>query len=272
MNTVFKKYKNIHEGKRVFLIANGPSLAYTNLDLIKDEISIAMNKVSLIYSKNKLWRPTYYMFSSTNVNSPQWGQSWIDAVREASSEERSIPFIAGQFRSPIDPNNTIPRINWFNSMSETKPSAKGDVQKSCFSTNIIERIDKSGTTMNLALQLTYHMGFSEVIFLGADLGFTMDTGSKCDPNHFDESYRANVSRPEKANNQMRNIHSLAYRYFLKRDNNVKFYNASLKTCLDVYPIIDYKKYILHNNIVLQEDKLKQAKSFWRAPHQYIIKK
>ena len=272
MNTVFEKYKNIHEGKRVFLIANGPSLAYTNLDLIKDELSIAMNKVSLIYPKNELWRPTYYMFSSTNVNSPKWGRSWIDAVRVASAEERSIPFVASQFKNPIDPNNNIPRINWFGSMSETKPSIKGDVQKSCFSTNIIERIDKSGTTMNLALQLTYHMGFSEVVLLGADLGFTKDTGSSSDPNHFDPSYRADLSRPEKCNNQMRNIHSLAYKYFLKRDKTTKFYNASLKTSLDVYPIIDYEKYILSDQLIFEQAKLKKAKEFWDFPHQYIVYK
>ena len=85
MNTVFEKYKNIHEGKRVFLIANGPSLAYTNLDLIKDELSIAMNKVSLIYPKNELWRPTYYMFSSTY---------FFIAIRSINSISKLIPYLS----------------------------------------------------------------------------------------------------------------------------------------------------------------------------------
>ena len=48
-NNNLKKYKNIHKGKRVFLIGNGPSLAQTDLDLIKDEYSIAMCRISLIY-------------------------------------------------------------------------------------------------------------------------------------------------------------------------------------------------------------------------------
>ena len=50
-NDDLKKYKNVHKGKRVFLIGNGPSLAKTNLDLIKDEYSIAMCRISLIYPK-----------------------------------------------------------------------------------------------------------------------------------------------------------------------------------------------------------------------------
>jgi hypothetical protein len=227
-----------------------------------------MNKVSLIYPKNKLWRPTYYLFSSTNVNSPIWGQSWIDAVREAASEERTIPFIATQFKEAIDPNNTIPRINWFSSMSENKPSPEGDVLESCFSTDIVKRIDKSGTTMNLALQLAYHMNFSEIIFLGADLGWTKDLGSESDPNHFDKSYRANISNPQKANYQMRNIHSLAFSKLKQRNKNTKLYNASLKTCLDIYPIINYEKYILENEIVPLQDKIEAAKEFWEKPPQY----
>jgi len=273
MNTVFEKYKDIHKGDRVFLIANGPSLAYTNLDLIKDEISIAMNKVSLIYPKNELWRPTYYLYSSTNVNSPVWGQSWIDAVRAATVEEKTTSFISTQFKGAIDPENTIPRINWFSSMSENKPAPNGDILESCFSPNITERIDKSGTSMNLALQLSYHMNFKEIIVLGADLGFVADQGSTSDPNHFDKSYRADIAphKVVKINNQMRNIHSLAYRRFLERDESVKFYNASLNTCLDVYPIIDYEKYILSDQLIFEQAKLKKAKEFWDFPHQYIVK-
>ena len=50
-NKIFKKYKDLHKGKRVFLVANGPSLLNTNLDLLENEISFAMNRVSLIYNK-----------------------------------------------------------------------------------------------------------------------------------------------------------------------------------------------------------------------------
>lgn len=268
MNTVFKKYKDIHKNQRVFLIANGPSLADTNLDYLEGEITIAMNKVSLIYSKNPKWLPTYYLFSSTNVNHPDWGKSWTDAVVNSLKEKSTTSFIASKFRPTIDPKAEFDNVNWFSSMSETKPSPDGLIANSCFSTNIVERIDKSGTTMNLALQLAYHMGFNEIIFLGADLGWTKDLGSQSDPNHFDKSYRANISNPEKANNQMRNIHSLAYKNFMAKDKNIKFYNASLKTCLDVYPIIDYEKYVLENKVVRLNKKSKKATNFWREPHQF----
>jgi len=271
-NIVFEKYKDIHRNQRVFLIGNGPSLAETDLDLLANETTIAMNRVSLIYSKNPRWRPTYYLFSSTNVRHPIWGRAWTGSVQEAVSHPETTSFIARMFKGQIDPRNEYPQINWFDSMSEQKPPMSGDISPNSFSTNIVERIDKTGTTMNLALQLVYHMGFGEVVFVGADLGWTGDRGSENDPNHFDKSYRADIA-PEKVykiNHQMRNIHSLAYKHTLKRDPEAKFYNASYKTVLDIYPIIDFKDYILCDKISYRGADLEKAKAFWDKPHQFIM--
>ena len=102
--------------------------------------------------------------------------------------------------------------------------------------------------MNLALQLAYHMGFKEIVFIGADLGWTKDIGTKNDPNHFDKNYRANISNPYKANQQMRNVHKLALSIFNKNKPHVKIYNASIKTVLDVYPIIQFNDYVKNNKI------------------------
>jgi uncharacterized FlaG/YvyC family protein len=271
-NHVFEKYKDIHKNQRVFLIANGPSLADTDLDLLANETTIAMNRVSLIYNRNPFWRPTYYLFSSTNVRNPIWGRSWTDSVRTAISHQKTTSFIAEMFKYIIDPMDTYPQANWFKSMSEQKPAMSGDISEQSFSTNIVERIDKSGTTMNLALQLAYHMGFNEIVVVGADLGWSGDRGSESDPNHFDKSYRADIP-PEKVykiNNQMRNVHSLAYKHFVEKNKDVKFYNASLKTVLDVYPIIDFKEYILNNKVKHLDEKLEEAKNFWDKPHQFKI--
>lgn len=272
-NSVFESYKDIHKGKRVFLIANGPSLADTNLDFLENEISFAMNRISLLYNKFPKWRPTYYLFSSTNVKPHNpWGAEWLQSVITSLSCDKTTSFISSVFKEYIDPHNSYPQVKWFNSMSETKPDMNGNISFDCFSPNVVERIDKSGTSMNLALQLAYHMGFDEVIIVGADLGWTADRGSKNDPNHFDKSYRANIppEKVNKANHQMRNVHSLAYRYFLDKNQNTKIYNASLKTVLDVYPIIDYEKYILDNVVEYDEKRMETAKSFWNRNHQFAL--
>ena len=267
MNKVFEKYKDTHKGKRAFLIGNGPSLNKTNLNLLEHEISFAMNKISLLYDKYPKWKPTYYLFSSSNVNHPDWGKSWTQSVRESLAVEETTSFVANIFKKTIDPKNDFPNTKWFSSMSEHKPDQNGLIKSKCFSKNVVERIDKSGTTMNLALQLCLHMGFSEIVLLGTDLGYKLDTGSKKDPNHFDKSYRANISNPRKANNQMRNIHSLAYNVFKKRD--VKMYNATVETHLDVYPIINFEKYVLNNEVIVSQKRLEQAKKSWDVKPQYV---
>ena len=53
VNEVFREYKDIHKDERVFLIGNGPSLAETDLNLLKSEKTIAMNRISMMYEKTK---------------------------------------------------------------------------------------------------------------------------------------------------------------------------------------------------------------------------
>ena len=270
-NKVFEPYKDIAGNHRVFLIANGPSLADTDLDLLENETTIAMNRVSLLYDKHEKWRPSYYLFCSTNVRRHNpWGKDWVKSVQTSVSQKETTSFVSSEFKPEIDPSDLYPQIKWFHSMSETKPAPNGDLSPSCFSKNIVERIDKSGTTINLALQLAYHMNFSEIIILGADLGWSGDRGSKNDPNHFDKSYRANVppEKVHKMNHQMRNVHSLALKNLKEKNPNVKVYNASLKTVLDIYPIIDYKKYVLENKVEYNNERLSKAKSFWDRPAQF----
>ena len=120
MNENLLKYKDIHLDKRCFVIGNGPSLNKTNLDLIKDEYSIAMNRISMIYSKTE-WRPSYYLFCSTNINNPDWGEQWKESVLEATKEERTKSFVWTIFRNRV----SHPAIEWFDIMSELGCGKKG---------------------------------------------------------------------------------------------------------------------------------------------------
>ena len=46
---------------------------------------------------------------------------------------------------------------------------------------------------NVALQIANYMGFSEIIILGADLGWKADDGkNNSDPNHFCKDYSADI--------------------------------------------------------------------------------
>ena len=245
-NNNLKKYKNIHKGKRVFLIGNGPSLAQTDLDLIKDEYSIAMCRISLIYDKTK-WRPSYYLFSSSNCKDKRWGKEWTDSVLDSAKEPKTKSFIWEKYHKHFDANNKLKNVEWIRSISEKKPNSNGDYDLSWWPENIEERMDKSGTSMNLAIQLANYMGFSEMIFLGTDLGFSVQKELNHDPNHFLGKYNADIPehKVDKINNQMANVHRLAR---MKIPKEIKMYNASLNTKLDVYPKICYLTLMKQNKI------------------------
>lgn len=52
--------KNQYVDKRCFIIGNGASLRVEDIDLIKEEVTIASNRIYNIFS-NTSWRPTIYM-------------------------------------------------------------------------------------------------------------------------------------------------------------------------------------------------------------------
>lgn len=55
----WKDLKNKYKGQRGFIIGNGPSLQVQDLDLLQNEITIASNRIYLLFNKTK-WRPTIY--------------------------------------------------------------------------------------------------------------------------------------------------------------------------------------------------------------------
>ena len=61
-----KKMENIHIGDRCFIVATGPSLTMSDLELIKDEIAFGMNSITKIFDKTD-WRPTYYGIQDRQV-------------------------------------------------------------------------------------------------------------------------------------------------------------------------------------------------------------
>lgn len=54
-----KKYKDIHQRERCFIVATGPSLTLSDLEVLKNEYTFGMNSIVKLFDKTD-WRPTYY--------------------------------------------------------------------------------------------------------------------------------------------------------------------------------------------------------------------
>ena len=227
------KLENIGLGKRIFLVGNGPSLNDMNLDLLENEDTMAMNRIDLLFPKTK-WRPTYYIFCSSNCEHGEWGDKWSRSILNVSREEKTTPIIWSRFKNSIERNGggTLPeKTLWLNSMSENQIGT--DEQ---FSTDAFKRLDKSGTTMNVALQLAYYMNYEEVYIIGCDSNWvtakeTMKTEDG-DINHFHPDYHAFIGDGNHEFWRMNTTHLTASKYFKQAGR--KIWNAGYNSAINAW--------------------------------------
>lgn len=167
-----RSFFNSHKGERCFLIANGPSLKNVDLSLIKNEISIGMNRIYLLFDDD--FHTTYF----TTVNE----------------------LVIEQFSEDIAKLNCYKFVNWkqrkiFSDNAEIGYFMVSQALDDGFSTDITKGVYSGGTITYVSLQLAYYMGFSEVILIGLDHNFAdkgtpnkTEVRSGEDKNHFHPDY------------------------------------------------------------------------------------
>ena len=218
--------KDIHKGKRAFVIANGPSLKQTDMSKLKNEFTFGMNRIYLMFPE--LGFSTTYL---TVVN---------DLVIEQTASDLaalSLPkFIAWRSRRHFPKELSIPQLPTFLYTSYTGPH---------FSTDVRGRVWEGATVTNVTLQLAYHMGFQQVILIGVDHNYTA-TGKPNttvvsqgdDPNHFSPSYFGKGFRW-----QLPDLETSEVGYAMARDAYQKagreVLDATIGGKLRIFPKVDY---------------------------------
>ncbi len=168
--------KDIHKGKRAFIIGNGPSLKQTDMSKLKNEITFGMNRIYLAFPE--------FGFSTTYlcVTNDLVVQQFVNDINALT-----IPkFIAWRSHRHFAPNLPITNLPTFVYTTYTGPR---------FATDVRGRVWEGATVTNLALQLAYHMGIEQAILIGVDHNFTSKGDANKtivsqgdDPNHFMPNY------------------------------------------------------------------------------------
>ncbi len=168
--------KDVHKGKRAFIIGNGPSLKQTDTSKLKNEITFGMNRIYLAFPE---WGFTTSYLCVTN-----------DLVVEQFVDDISalpIPkFIAWRSHRHFNYQLPLTQLPTFVYTTYTGPK---------FSTDVRWRVWEGATVTNLALQLAFHMGIEKAILIGVDHNFA-DKGEANktivsqgdDANHFMPNY------------------------------------------------------------------------------------
>lgn len=216
-----KKYKNIHKGKVCFIVGNGPSMTFADLDMINnlDVSSFACNKIYLAFQNTK-WRPDYYLVSDSKIVQ--------DINFEKTGLKKENMFFPRKFKGEIDFGNFYETLehNWLE---------HGD-----FSTDAYKGVYQCETIIAEAIQLAYYMGFSKVYIIGVDFNYNMKNVNNKDltfengeGNYFIKDYAA---KGEVLNlpNQESNILGFKAARKAFEDDGREIYNATRGGKLEVF--------------------------------------
>ncbi len=222
--------KDIHSGERAFLIGMGPSLKVSDLEMLKNEITFACNKIYLAFEETD-WRPTYYSVSDTLVAKNN---------HEIINQLNLTSFHRDNVSKYIHENS---HITWLRDLKTIN-------KKVHFWDKLDIGVFRGGTVLYMQIQMAIWMGIKEIYIIGADYSFDepKGTGEKSDvgeilingdqSNHFHPDYRKKGETWAKPNLQMQfDAFSLAKGYCQK--HGIKIYNASRETKLEVFERVNF---------------------------------
>ena len=218
------KYKDIHKGKRCFLVGNGPSLTLEDLDTLHThgEICFGFNNVFRAYGRTK-WRPKYFGIGDWRIMET----TAPDILKLNKCVIMSDEFhrLTDVFFSQVEYVHVVRDISY--------------PQRPRFSSNICEVVYGGSTVVfDIGIQFAAYMGFKEIYLLGVDCSYrTNRTDAR---NHFIDNY---FDENEKYPNDEINTDVMRKAFMAAREYSMshgfRIYNATRGGCLEVFERVNF---------------------------------
>lgn len=225
-------YKDIHKGKRIFVIGNGPSLRIEDLERLHEngEICIGVNTIYRVYDRTR-WRADYIGIGDL------MGICYEDIVRL----KEKIFLADNDHHIPSTGCERVPNICYFHQIRElfypNRSRFSDDLTKGFF----------SGATIvyDFGIQLAAYMGAKEIYLLGVDNHYP--EGDNWKTSHFIEDYYSEVQikKMKNAGLQLASIqtektikqYEAAERY--SKAHGFRIYNATRGGALEVFERVKF---------------------------------
>lgn len=184
-----RRLHNLYLGRRCFVIANGPSLAQTDLSSLASEITIGSNGLFLMFDKMG-FLPTFYTVQDGLV-----AEGFAEQINRIKGTIKLFPRELAYCLPPD--SDTI----YFDLLPDSYQRYVDKHMNENFRPNFSERLDKAAydgcTVTYLNLQLAYYIGCRRVYLVGLDHGYQIPPGAENamviesqgdDINHFHPNY------------------------------------------------------------------------------------
>lgn len=221
-------FRNIHAGKRVFIIGNGPSLTIEDLNTLHEhgEICFGFNKVYRVYNRTP-WRADYLGFSDHR------------AIEDCEADMPSLPgqlILSDAFHVYPYPYKHFSNVHYFHINRE-----KFYPNYPNFSDNPSKVMYVGGTVIyTIGIQLAAYMGFHEIYLLGVDHSMNGSAGRP--ENHFISDYHSTKEKEKYKNvyfQAEKAIRAYEKAELYSRTHGFRIFNATRGGKLEVFERIDF---------------------------------
>lgn len=210
-------YKDRYVGEACFIIATGPSLRLSDLEILRKNHCkcIAVNKIYLLFDKIK-WRPDIYVAVDDKII-----QSSMEEIKKMNI---GLKIVAGQ-------NGVYG--NGIESIHCHKLFCKGYPK---FSEDITKGVYNGLSVLYDSIQIAVYMGFKTLYILGADHNYTSNQSDSS--NHFHKDYYKGIQNPNKYIKEDVECAFQAARQYAE-SHGIKIYNATRGGKLEVFERVDF---------------------------------
>ncbi len=252
--------KNIHKGKRCFIIGTGPSINNQDLAKLKNEYTFAVNTF-WNYPRYKEISPKYYVLTDSDLfpNKQGRGELWQTEILkktpviESCSDTKLFLHITGKTfieENGLFRNNEIYYLA-FNGHFRDNLNFNIDLDKV---------IPNTKNVMVASIIAAVYMGFEEIYLLGCEHSFLAQPAQDY-YRKFKEFYKTEYDDNDQGQkikyamdimsyeSHIHHIQVLFKNYRLLREKlaqekpTVKIYNATPNSFLDVFPFVKYEDII-----------------------------
>lgn len=255
-----EKYRDIHKGKRCFIIGNAPSINTQDLSLLKDEIVFTVNKMALNNQFESLESNYHFWFDYGYFkDESEEGKKHIaDVVKKVKAKDNCpISFFALDIRNFVLENEIekdIP-VEYYSPVCFFDENYDTDM-------NFCDYLPIFHTVVDYCIAFAIYTGCTEIYLLGCDSTGILTWINNCENNHEKSDYAYEVTKEEL--NRQKNMFEgytseqrfkeyvpvftdfrLLYSYCKKR--NVKIVNCTKGGILDSLPREKYEDVIKNFN-------------------------
>lgn len=243
--------KNIHQGKRCFILGSGPSIKHEDLLPLKNEIVFALNNFYVHDNFQEIMsgdESKYYIVAP--IHPPQTEEEWRHWLTDMSKNvSQNITLLFGLDSNAINIKYMCDTYDLFNKAQLYWYYTLHTFKKDSFNKKYIDishAIYRAETVSIYAIILALYMGFEEIYLLGMDHNYFLydnenDMRMYKNGLHQKDEFKRSFGDDFYVNEYLRQYNIFTKYSVLQNNTTAKIYNASSEGLLKVFPRVNYNE-------------------------------